>query len=915
MPETKRQNIKKLQQRANLPKYFRIAAVFALGLTLLIVGIGFYNARNNQTFRLKPEDAQLSKDVVAVINGYERTETEGDLKKYYIKADKATTFADNHQELENVYLQVFDETGEKFDNISSEKAIYIPAENKNFTAYFAGNVNIETRDALKVKTTQIRYTKENETAEAEEFIEFERENIRGKSFGAIVKIAEKRIELTKQVEINAFAVNSTDELAQNDLQSAKITADYAMFDQLNGKVELNENVFINITPNGENGNLQQPTDIKSNRATAVFIDKEIKQIDLNGNVDVYQKPSANNAKWTRTKANKATAKIDKELKRLELFENVEIETTMSSEKPTKINSGYTLYEKDADRFELKNGVNIVTIEDAKPTNIKSNDAIYEQANGKIFLFGNAEVAQGTDFIKGDNLIAELFPNKKLKFANSKGNAYLKQTSPDRSTEISANDLSAFFNENNHLQVANALGNSNAVLIPAKAEEYSKVTLSAPNAIRLNFKGEGLLEQMLTEGRTTIALDAPNNTPDSANKKLTADAVKTIFNSNGKDLERAEAVGNAELLISPLRSSAENYKTTVNAPRFDCEFFPTGNNAKNCVAATKTKTVRVPTMPTENRGTQMLVSDRLDAIFNQQTQDIQQFDASGNTKFSELDRNGIANQITFTANDEIVRLRGGEPTVWDSRARAKAVEIDWDTRTEKSFLRGNASTTYYSQKSTGGATPFGSASKPVYVTAENAEFNHTQETGLYTGNARAWQENNFVRGDKLIIQQKQGQLIADGNVQSLLYDAKRKESGKEVSIPAFASAQKLLYNREKNVLRYENNVDIRQGADRIVGGVANIFLDDKNDVTNTVVENNVIITQPNRRASGEYAQYNGVDEIVTLRGNPAKVDDAENGSSQGGQMTVYLRENRVVSEGKSKQNTSGRIRSVYKVKNQ
>lgn len=915
MVETKRQNIKKLQHRANLPKYFRVAAVFALALTILVIGIGFYQSWNNETFRMKSFPTELSKNVVAVINNYERTETEGDIKKYYIKADKATTYDDNHQELENVFLQVFDETGELSDKITAAKAVYVPAENKNFTAYFAGNVNIETRDALKVKTEQITYKKETQTAEAEELIEFERENIKGKSFGAIVKIAEKRIELTRDVEINAFAVNDSDQMAQSDLQSAKITANYAMFDQLNGKVELNENVFINIIPTGENANLQQPTDIKSNRATAVFIDKEIKQIDLNGNVEVYQKPSANVAKWTRTKANKAVAKIDKELKRLELIENVMIETTQNSEKPTKINSGYAVYEKDADRFELKNGVNIVTIEDAKPTNIKSNDAVYEQANGKIFLYGNAEVMQGNDFIKGDNLIAELFPSKKLKFANSKGNAYLKQTSPDRTTEISANELNAFFNENNHLQAANSLGNSNAVLIPSKAEEYSKVTMNAPNAIRLNFKGEGLLEQMQTEGRTTILLNAPNNSADSANKKLTADAVKTIFNASGKDLAKAEAVGNAELFVEPLRANAENYKTTLNAPRFDCEFFPTGNNAKNCVAATKTKTVRVPTIPAETRGTQTLIADRLNAVFNPQTQDIQKFDAIGNTKFSELDRNGIAENITFTANDEIVRLRGGEPTVWDSQARAKANEIDWDTRSEKSFLRGNASTTYYSQKSTGGATPFGATGKPVYVTAAAAEFDHSEETGLYTGNARAWQENNFVRGDKLLIQQKQGQLIANGNVQSLLYDAKRTENGKETIVPAFASSQNLIYNREKNVLRYENNVDIRQGADRIVGGVANIYLNEKNDVSNTVIEKDVVITQPKRRASGDYAQYNATDEIVTLRGNPAKVDDAENGASQGGQMIVYLRENRIVSEGKSKQNSGGRIRSVYKVKNQ
>jgi hypothetical protein len=54
--------------------------------------------------------------------------------------------------------------------------------------------------------------------------------------------------------------------------------------------------------------------------------------------------------------------------------------------------------------------------------------------------------------------------------------------------------------------------------------------------------------------------------------------------------------------------------------------------------------------------------------------------------------------------------------------------------------------------------------------------------------------------------------------------------------------------------------------------------------------------------------------VILRGSPATVDDGENGSSQGGQITVYMRENKVIGEGKAKSGTSGRTRSVYKVKN-
>ena len=164
MPEHKTHNIKNLHLRAKLPQYFRIAAIGALVLTVLAVVIGFYCERNKTPFHLKSEHTQLSQDVVAEVNGYERLETDGDVPKYYIKADKATTFSDNHQEMENVYLQVYDASGTNSDKMTAEKALYVPEENKNFTAYLAGNVHIETRDALIVNTPRITYTKSNETA-------------------------------------------------------------------------------------------------------------------------------------------------------------------------------------------------------------------------------------------------------------------------------------------------------------------------------------------------------------------------------------------------------------------------------------------------------------------------------------------------------------------------------------------------------------------------------------------------------------------------------------------------------------------------------------------------------------------------------------------------------------------------------
>lgn len=871
MAETRSEDLKKLQFRANLPKYFRYGAIALAALTLIGIGVSFFVSRRPE-FRMQGFPTSLSTDVIAEVNGYERTEYDNGARRYYVKADKAVTFSDNHQELDNAFIEVFDASGEKSDKIKALKAIYVPEQDKNFTAYLAGAVNIETRDALTIETDQVKYTKINDTATAEEPLRFKRDNIEGTAIGSTVKIAEKKIELHRDVEIRQY---ETAELSGEPV--AKINAGSAAYDQLNERIDLHQGTKIRSLS-------KQPT-----RATDITSQSAVIQLVA------------------------SSAENRRDIKTAELFENVVIDTAENGASPTRIRSGYALYDRVADRFDLKNSVNIVTAEDANPTTINASAAVYEQTKAIATLTGPADITQGNNYARGDHIVAHLFPSRKLKDARILGNGYIRQIDPDRTLEVSGAELNAAFADGQDVNDANAIGNARSVLTPAKPDEYSRVAMSAPKAIRLKFRQPGVIEQMQTEGRTTIQLDSPNGAPDASNKRVTADIVKTFFANDGKNLQRAEAAGNAELFVEPLKASAENYKTTVNAPRFDCEFFPTGNNAKLCVGGQGTKTVRVPTVAVQGRGNQTLTATKLTTSFNQTSRDVERFDAVGDAKFNELDRNGISNEMSFTSVDGIVRLRGGEPTVWDSKARAKAQEIDWDTKNEKSFLRSGVSTTYYSQESSGGATPFGQSKKPVFVTANNAEFDHKSEVAVYTGNARGWQDKSYIRADKFTILQKQGQFDADGGVNSLLYDMKRKENGKESTVPVSASSNTMNYFRDARLIRYTGAVDIRQATDRITGGKADVYMGENNEVSKTEIEQNVVITQPKRKATGDFASYTAANEVVVLRGDPARVEDAESGTSQAGEMTLYMRENRVNSAGQSRQNTTGRSRSVYKIK--
>lgn len=900
--------------QAKLPTILRYAALALLILTVVIIVIAFYRGSLQPEFRMKGLDrTKLSKDQIGEVYGYERRESENNVPKYFIKAESAITFADQHQEFEKVYLQLYNDGNLKdFDEISSNKAIYIPAGDgtKNFKIYFAGNVKINTRSKLQVETDQLSYDQSTGIAEGEEEIKFLREGISGKSFGAIVDVRNKTLKLLRDVDVFAVPGDTTNEFNSEDLSSAHFTANSAFVDQTRQELLLDGNVKIALTPKAGAKGLKQDTDIESQKVKVYFENRELRRLDLDGNILVYQKPGNGNNGWMKTRGNHAVAFVEQEVQKVEIAGAVQIESAANGQVPTKLNANRAVYTKAGNVYELFGNVRIETVRDSKNTLITASEGVYKENQGTAELSGGVTVTQGSDVVKGDSINTSLYAEKTVRRATVIGNAYLKQDAADRATVIKASSMNAFFDQNGNVRTANTVGNSSAEVIPKDVKEYTRFNISSVNALRVTFRPNGTLNVFETDGRTSLNLNVPNNSQDAANKTVTADRIETTLAANGTDLANASAIGNAELVVTPLRNGENSFVSVVNAERFDCDFFEK-NNAKSCVTKGTSKVVRKPTV--SGKELQTLTAKQLVTSFNKGTQDINTFDAIGNATFVEGDRNGVAERINYTGADGVLRLRGGMPNVWDSSARAKADQIDWHTRQYESYLNGNVAVTYYSQKKTNGAAPFTDVNSPIFITSNQAKFEHRKQHAVFTGNARAWQEDNYVRGNRLYIEIPEGKFVATGDVSSLLYDVNQTVGGRRAKNPVYVSASEMQYQKDQNVLSYSGNVDIRQGTDRITAGSADVYLDSSNNVSRTIAENNVVITQPGRKATGDFAEYVAADETVVLRGNPARVNDSERGSAQGREVKVYVRENRVEGEGKS-ESGAGRMRTVYKIKN-
>lgn len=553
---------------------------------------------------------------------------------------------------------------------------------------------------------------------------------------------------------------------------------------------------------------------------------------------------------------------------------------------------------------------------ARPVLIKSAHSVFEQEQMKLTFAGGVTFEQERDTLSGDTLYAFLNQEKRLEKAEIRGNAYLRSLEPGHAAEVRSGDMDFFLDKDQRLQRAVA---NNAVIVKS-LDADADMQVSGANTLAVDFQALGdssVLKQMSSGQRSTITLSAPKskaNDPRAANKRLTADSVRLSWRSTGRDLEKAEAEGNAELFIEPVVNSGAAERKILNAPRFDCDFFDAGNLARECKATGGSKATIDPVQPTPKRGTRTLTSQNMTTVFVRETQDIERVDAQGDGKFNENDRNGVAANVSYVAADQTVRLRGGDPTVWDSRGRTKAVELDSDLANNVSYARGRTTTTYYSQEQTNGATPFSKTKSPVYIASERGEFRHESGQGIYSGNARAWQEDNYVRGDKLVVYVNDKRMEASGHVQTTIYNSKRRVENTTTVVPVFASADSMFYSDPDRTIHYEGNVDIKQGTDRLTSGVADVYLaKDSNEMQKTVAQRSVVLTQPNRKGSGDWVEYVAADEVAVLKGNPARVDDVEQGNTEGARLTLSLRDSKVTADDARGPLSPGRVRSTHKIR--
>src|SRR5258708_17417955 len=258
---------------------------------------------------------------------------------------------------------------------------------------------------------------------------------------------------------------------------------------------------------------------------------------------------------------------------------------------------------------------------ALPITIHSAQGVFEQTTMLTFS-GGATAEQDQDVMSGDDLTAILNEKKKLQKIEMRGNSYLRSMEVGHACEAHSVDMDFFLDDDQRLQRAYGSRDIRAQTLNADSD----MQLSGANGLELTFQASGdrsLLKEMRAEGRSVVTLSAPKsraNDPRSASKRLTADAIKMSWRATGKDLEKAEAVGNAELYVEPVQKTDKSERKTLTAPRFDCDFFEGCNIARTCTASGCAKAVFDPFQRNDKRGTRTMTAQKMPALVVREAQD-------------------------------------------------------------------------------------------------------------------------------------------------------------------------------------------------------------------------------------------------------------------------------------------------------
>jgi len=559
------------------------------------------------------------------------------------------------------------------------------------------------------------------------------------------------------------------------------------------------------------------------------------------------------------------------------------------------------YDREADQVSLLKQVHLEAAAGAageETGTIESASALLARRDHILRFEGGARIERGAQVMIADTVVAHLTEDEEaVRQLQLRGRSSVTGGAKDSSgfDEMSARDIDLVYAEDGQSLEQALLRGGGAVVLR-----------SAASKARRRLEGETIDIDMGADGTTVIGLGARGNVRlelpaegDTPARVITADVLAAVGPPD-KGLTTASFRRNVTFAETP--------------------------SAKDAVARTGT-------------------ASRLDLQLAGGFDTIRSADFSGNTRFEEGSLVATSANARYEVEKGVLHLEPGKgrraarPSVVDDQATIEADRIDVNLDGQHVEATGSVKSDLRPRREAEGTPEAGAGSpgprtparlpammkqdEPVFGTSDALAYEGDAGRAVYTGRARLWQGDTSIKGERVTLDDRTGDLAASGNVVSTMRLEQVNEKTKQTEmVLSMATADDLVYEEERRRARYTGNARLNGPQGDLSAPVIDIFLLEGGSqvehleaypppsVTGPAAKAPaaapaaapVSITTPDgRRATGLRLRYQSEGEQYEMVGEPVRIVE-ECRETTGKTLTFFRSADRIVVDGNEQTRT-------------
>jgi lipopolysaccharide export system protein LptA len=457
------------------------------------------------------------------------------------------------------------------------------------------------------------------------------------------------------------------------------------------------------------------------------------------------------------------------------------------------------------------------------------------------------------------------------------------------------------------------------------------TVHAEEGVRLTQKNSqsGTGAVIATSATTASSALLPSSASPKGGAQdveMTAPVMDFIV-KDGRLLERAETSGPPQIVIT---QPGANQRTVVTATKFTAKFTdknrlatlhgePDAKIVSSVLDANKVASGK-PGAP--GQPDRVSTSQMLDVVFLPEG-GVSSITQTGDLAYVDGPQRAWAQRGEYTTADQMLVLIGS-PRVIDNGMTTTAQTMRMNRATGDAMAEGNVKSTYSDLKPQPDGAMFAS-SDPIHVTSRSMAAHRSAAIAVYTGDARLWQNANVVeaptlqfdRDHRSLIAQAEGAELRSAPPQSLAQSVSTilvqvDKSGKVT--PVHITSARLNYVDAERKIFLDGGVTAKATDATMTSQQMTVFLRPRSQlqpgqsqpgvgpgtpgqIERIIAQNNVVVTEPTRHATGDRLVYTSADDKFVLTGGPPSIFDAEQGKTTGDSLTFYRHDDRVLVESK------------------